>query len=72
MPGPPLYLDECVDYGLAGALRKRGFIVHTALDSGMTEVSDEGQLSYAAAHGWMIVTPSRKCGMPLARPHRNG
>lgn len=56
MPGPPLYLDECVDYGLAEALRKRGFTVHTALGSAMTELSDEKQLAYAAEWGWMILT----------------
>ena len=25
MPAPPVYLDECVDYALAEALRQRGF-----------------------------------------------
>ncbi len=60
MPGSPLYLDECVDHRLAEALRKRGFTVHTALDSGMTELSDERQLSFAATHGWMIVTHNAK------------
>ncbi len=56
MPGPPLYLDECVDCGLVEALRKRGFAVHTALGNAMTELSDERQLTYAAARGWMILT----------------
>lgn len=56
MAPPPLYLDECVDHRLAGALRKRGFAVYTALDQGMTELPDEAQLEYAATRGWVLVT----------------
>lgn len=51
MAPPPVYLDECVDYNLADALRKRGFSVTTVFDEHTEGLDDERQLAYAASHG---------------------
>ncbi|MBI3972140.1 MAG: DUF5615 family PIN-like protein [Chloroflexi bacterium] len=56
---PPAYLDECVDYRLAGALREWGFTVSTALEAGALEASDEAQLAYATTLGCVTITHNR-------------
>ena len=56
MPAPPIYLDECVDYALAEALRQRGFSVFTVRDEGSPGDSDSEQLAYATEHGWVLLS----------------
>lgn len=56
MPLPSAYLDECVAFSLAEALRKRGFSVATVLEENTTQLEDEAQLTYAAARGYTLVT----------------
>jgi hypothetical protein len=54
--GPPVYLDECVDYHLVAALRARGFAVSSALDHRMMQIDDEAQLTFATTHDWMLLS----------------
>lgn len=60
MAAPPIYLDECVDYHLVGALRARGFIVSSALDHRMVQIDDEAQLAFATAQGWMLLSHNER------------
>jgi len=60
MAAPPVYLDECVDYHLVEALRRRGFIVTSALVHRMVEIDDDAQLSFATAHGWMLLSHNER------------
>ncbi len=62
MAAPPIYLDECVDYHLVGALRARGFIVSSALDHRMVQIDDEAQLAFATAQGWMLLSSETSAG----------
>jgi len=57
---PFAYLDECVDYRLVEALRKRGFLVTAVFDEGTEGLTDEEQLSYAAKRGWILVTHNER------------
>jgi hypothetical protein len=56
MPGPPGYLDECLDLGLAPRLRRRGYAVTTAREAGQLGLEDDAQLAYASAHDLVIVS----------------
>lgn len=60
MPAPPAYLDECVDHALVAALRDRGFAVTAAVDEGLTELSDEDQLAFASAKGWLLLSHNER------------
>jgi len=60
MAAPAVYLDACVHYGLTQALRDRGFEVRSAVDEGTTGREDDAQLSYAAEHGWILVTHNER------------
>lgn len=52
-----LYLDE--DVLVADLVRGQGFMVTTARSEGMLSRGDEEQLSFAAAHEWVVVTHNR-------------
>jgi hypothetical protein len=64
----PVYLDECVDYNLAEALREQGFRVFTALDEDMAEQDDLAQLAFAASRGRLLITHN---GRHFRRLHRS-
>ena len=51
-----VYIDEDVSIKLARELRRRGYKTVTTQEAGQLEASDEGQLEYATAHGYAIVT----------------
>jgi Domain of unknown function (DUF5615) len=51
-----VYLDENIDVRVAARLRHRGFYATTALAVGLLHVDDRTQLSYAAIHGYCLVT----------------
>jgi predicted nuclease of predicted toxin-antitoxin system len=51
-----VYLDENMDIRLAARLRHRGFCAITALAVGLLHADDRIQLSYAATHGYCLVT----------------
>jgi hypothetical protein len=59
------YLDECVDYQLVQALRKRGFLVTSVFDENTEGLTDEEQLDYAAVRGWIFLTHNGKHFRPL-------
>jgi predicted nuclease of predicted toxin-antitoxin system len=50
------YLDENVDIRLAALLRYRGFCATTAHAVGLLHADDRIHLSYAATHGYCLVT----------------
>ena len=56
MPAPSIYLDECVDRGLAVQPRLRSHHATTAHDQGLLGASDEAQLAHAAQQDWIIVS----------------
>jgi hypothetical protein len=60
MPTPSVYLDECVDIELAGALQQRGFLAVTTAAARMLGATDEDQLVYASAHDLLLVTHNRR------------
>jgi hypothetical protein len=52
-----IYIDEdAMDSDLVVALRSRGVEVATALDAGLTEEPDEGQLAFATECGCVLYT----------------
>ena len=52
-----IYIDEdAMESDLVLALRSRGVIVITAVDAGLTEKPDEGQLAFAAERGCVLYT----------------
>lgn len=53
---PSVYLDECVDLALVAGLRERGFTATAARYDGPLGAEDDEQISYAAEHGWMILS----------------
>lgn len=67
---PPVYLDECVDYHLVTALRARGYVVSSALDHRMMQIDDEAQLTFATAHGWMLLSHNERDFRQLHRAFR--
>ena len=66
---PTIYLDECVDYNLVGALRKRGFSVTSVFDEDTGGLDDAEQLAFAARRGWVLVTHN---GKHFAQLHQKG
>ena len=78
MAAPPVYLDECVDYALAEALRQRGFSVFTVRDEGFPGDSDPEQLAHAAEHGWLLLSHNSRdfrrlhADYQLHQQHHNG
>jgi predicted nuclease of predicted toxin-antitoxin system len=54
-----LYLDENVDVRVAAVVRGRGFEVQTCGQAGKLGKSDDEQLAYAAAQGFVLVTHNR-------------
>jgi Domain of unknown function (DUF5615) len=54
------YLDECVDYQLVEALRKRGFLVTAVFDENTQGLTDDEQLEYAAKRDWVLITHNDK------------
>ncbi len=57
--GLALYLDECVNTSIIALLTRWGHSVITAQSQGRTTDSDESQIRYATAHGWVILTTNR-------------
>ena len=52
-----IYIDEdAMDSDLVSALRSRGVEVVTVLDAGLTEKSDEEQLTFAVERGCVLYT----------------
>ena len=52
-----LHLDEDAEaHALVRALRGRGVDVSTTAEAGMTEISDEGQLTFATAASRVLLT----------------
>lgn len=51
-----VYLDENMDIRLAALLRHRGFCAMTSHAVGLLRADDQTQLSYAATHGYCLVT----------------
>lgn len=62
-----LYTDADVAMDLAPALRLRGYRAQSAAEAGNLSVSDEAQLSYAAAQRMAILTYNAQDFIPLAR-----
>lgn len=57
MPAPmTVYLDECVYLRTAQSLAARGIAVITAHAANMISVSDEEQLRFSTAHGWILLS----------------
>lgn len=56
MPLPLVYLDENVDIGLVAALQRRGFRVSHTIFEGTQYFTDPGQITYASAQGWLILS----------------
>jgi hypothetical protein len=56
MPHPVIYLDECVDHDLIPFLQARGTRVETAQGHSQRDISDDAQLRFAAARGWVILS----------------
>jgi hypothetical protein len=67
MPRPLLYLDECVDQGVAPLIAGRGFDITTARDAGIVRASDDVQLAYATAHDWLLISHNN---LDFRRLHR--
>jgi|SoiMethySBSTD1v2_1073268.scaffolds.fasta_scaffold155220_1 hypothetical protein len=61
-----LYTDEDFSPNLAPALRRRGYVAQSAIEAGNMEVSDEGQLVYAAEKGMALLTYNIQHFIPLA------
>jgi hypothetical protein len=61
-----LYTDEDVSPNLAPALRRRGYAAQSTIEAGNIEVSDEGQLVYAAEKGMALLTYNTQHFVPLA------
>ena len=59
MSAPPAYLDECIDRPVVEALRRRGFDILTAVESGLGEEPDDVQVAHAARVGRVLVTYNR-------------
>jgi hypothetical protein len=53
---PAVYLDECVDYNLLGALTECGFLASAARDEQMIGATDESQLAFATRRGELLLT----------------
>ena len=62
-----LYTDEDVSPNLAPALRRRGYVVQSAIEAGNVEVSDEAQLAYATEKGMALLTYNIQHFVPLAQ-----
>jgi hypothetical protein len=56
---PRLYLDEDVYFGVALALRRRGYEVLTTFEAGRSGSSDEKQLLFATSKDMCIFTFNR-------------
>ena len=56
MPRHVIYLDECVDHDIIPFLRVRDIRVETAQGHRQRDVTDEEQLRFAAARGWVILS----------------
>lgn len=61
-----LYLDEHIWYGLATALRERGYDAIHVYDADRSGLDDEAQLAYAAEQGRAILTFNTRDFEPLA------
>lgn len=59
MPGRVLYLDECMPHSVIPALVGRGYTVETTQAQGTQAASDEAQLLFATARGWVVLTTNR-------------
>lgn len=66
-----LYLDEDVNVLVAELLRGRGFFATTTRHENNLGKSDPEQLSYAAAHGYTLLTHNHADFEELARQYRS-
>src|SRR5260221_3615132 len=60
MPAPPVYLDECVDVDLATGLIRRGFRATTTRAEARSGATDEAQLEFASARGWILISHNKR------------
>lgn len=63
-----IYLDHCVDDGIAEYLRQRGEQVVLARLEGMARAEDDDQVRYATARRWLMVSTNER---DYVRIHRN-
>jgi predicted nuclease of predicted toxin-antitoxin system len=62
-----LYTDEDISDRMAVLVRQRGYNAKSAREADMIEQSDEAQLTYAAAHGMVLLTFNQRDFVSLAR-----
>src|SRR4051812_41888564 len=60
MAAPPVYLDECVDVDLATGLARRGFRATTTRAQARSGATDEAQLEFAGARGWILLSHNKR------------
>ena len=59
-PGLFIYLDECVNNTVIPLLIARGHTIITAQSQGTNTDSDDAQIRYATARGWVVLTTNQK------------
>ncbi len=64
-----VYLDENVDVRVAEILRARGFDALTCGQAGRLGQTDEEQMSFAVAEGWVLLTHNRDHFEKLAQDY---
>ena len=72
MPAPLAYLDECMHHRLVTTLRARGFSITSALEQGRANLgdADDGQLAFATAHDWVLISHNESDFRNLANDYR--
>lgn len=72
MAAVAVYLDECVAHDLVHALRMRGYSATSALEQGLASIgeSDDAQLAFATARGWLLLTHNERHFHALSQEYR--